>query len=101
MATKKIEEIGTHPTFVSLFPINGKLLTEIEQDMRNGNYDFSQPIILATWKGQKDEICIDGHTRLQAPKNLGIEEVPVFVNEFDTEQEAFESPLSYSATAAI
>jgi ParB-like chromosome segregation protein Spo0J len=91
--TKKPEEIQTHPTFESLFPINGKLLHEIEKDMRNGNYDFSQPIILATWKGQKEETCIDGHTRLRAAINAGIEEVPVFSHEFDTEQEAVEKAI--------
>ncbi len=44
MATKKIEEIKTHPAFASLFPINDRLLHEIEKDMRDGNYDFSNQL---------------------------------------------------------
>jgi ParB-like chromosome segregation protein Spo0J len=93
MATKKIEEIKTHATFESLFAINDELLAKIEQDMRDGRYDFSQPIILATWEGQEEPVCIDGHTRLKAAKKIGIEEVPVWLHEFDTEQEAFEKAI--------
>ncbi len=93
MATKKIEEIKTHATFESLFTINDELLAKIEQDMRDENYDESQPIMLATWEGQKEPVCIDGHTRLKVANNVGIEEVPVFVHEFDTEQEAFEKAI--------
>jgi hypothetical protein len=89
----KIEEIKTHPTFESLFPINPTVLAKIEQDMRDGRYDRSQPIILATWKGQEEPVCIDGHTRLQAAINTGIEEVPVWLHEFDTKEEAIEKAI--------
>jgi hypothetical protein len=91
--TKNPEEIKTHPTFESLFPIKPDLLEKIEQDMRDGRYDHSQPIILATWEGQEEPICIDGHTRLKAAINVGIEEVPVYVHEFNTEQEALEKTI--------
>jgi hypothetical protein len=87
------KEINTHPTFESLFPINSAVLEKIEQDMRDGKYDHSQPIILATWAGQSEPVCIDGHTRRQAAKNLGIEEVPVWLHEFDTEEEAIEKAI--------
>jgi hypothetical protein len=90
MATKKIEEIKTHATFESLFTINDELLAKIEQNMRDENYDFSQPIILATWQGQNEPVCIDGHTRLKAATNAGIEEVSVYSYEFETEEDAFE-----------
>ena len=93
MNMKNPEEIKTHPTFESLFPINAKLLEKIEQDMRDGSYDISQPIILATWEGQKEPVCIDGHTRLRAAKNAGLEEVPIFTHEFDTEQEAVDKAI--------
>ena len=36
MDMKKPEEIKTHPTFESLFPINPAVLAKIEQDMRDG-----------------------------------------------------------------
>lgn len=93
MDMKKPEEINTHPSFESLFPINPTVLGKIEQDMRDGRYDFSQPIILATWEGQEEPVCIDGHTRLKAAKNSGIEEVPVWLHEFDTEEEAVEKTI--------
>ncbi len=83
MKTRRPNEIKTHPTFESLFPINPALLEKIEQDMRQGTYDLSQPIILATWEGQTEPVCIDGHTRLQAAINVEIEHVPVWIHEFD------------------
>jgi ParB-like chromosome segregation protein Spo0J len=93
MDTKETEEIKTHPAFEALFPINPALLEKIQQDMRDGSYDFSQPIILATWEGQKEPVCIDGHTRLQAAINAGIEQVPVWLHEFVTEEEALEKAI--------
>jgi hypothetical protein len=90
MATKKIEEIKTHPLFEGIFSINDELLAKIEQNMRDENYDDSQHIILATWKGQEEPVCIDGHTRLKAANNVGIEEVSVYSYEFETEEDACE-----------
>jgi hypothetical protein len=90
MATKRIEEIKAHSLFEGLFTINDKLLSKIEQNMRDENYDDSQPIILATWEGQDDPVCIDGHTRLKAATKAGIEEVPFYSYEFETEEDAFE-----------
>ena len=92
----KVEEIKTHPTFESLFTINGELLAKIEQNMRDENYDDSQPIILATWQGQDESVCIDGHTRLKAAKNIGIEEIPVFVHEFDSGDNSGDTILNSS-----
>lgn len=89
----KIEKIKTHATFESLFPINQKVLEKIQQDMRDGRYDGSQPVILATWEGQKEPVCIDGHTRLRAASSAGLTEVPVWFHEFDTEQEALEKAI--------
>jgi hypothetical protein len=90
MATRKIEEIKTHSLFQGLFTINGDLLAKIEQNMRDENYDDSQPIILATWEGQDQPVCIDGHTRLKAANNAGIEEISVYSYEFEAEEDAFE-----------
>jgi hypothetical protein len=88
MDTMSPREIHTHESFKALFPINPELLAKIENDMREGTYDLSQPVILATWKGQKEPVCIDGHTRLRAAINVGVEEVPIWIHEFDSEQEA-------------
>jgi hypothetical protein len=90
MTTRKPEDIKTHPLFEGLFTINGELLAKIEQNMREENYDDSQPIILATWEGQEEPVCIDGHTRLKAAINGGIREIAVYPYEFETEEDAFE-----------
>ncbi len=93
MATMNPNGIKTHETFSSLFPINQELLAKIEADMRQQNYDYSQPVILATWNGQNEPVCIDGHTRLQGAINAGIESVPVFTHEFDDEHDALEKAI--------
>ncbi|WP_157212275.1 hypothetical protein [Desulfomonile tiedjei] len=90
ITTRRIEEIETHPLFEGLFMINKNLLAKIEQNMREENYDDSQPIILGTWPGQDNPVCIDGHTRLKAATNVGIKEVFVCSYEFETEEGAFE-----------
>jgi ParB family transcriptional regulator, chromosome partitioning protein len=70
-----------------------KLFKKIGKDMREGTYDLSQSVILATWNGQKEPVCIDGHTRLKAAINAGIEELPVSTHEFDTEEEAIKKAI--------
>ena len=93
MDTRSPREIQTHESFEALFPTNPELLEKIENDMREGTYDLSQPVILATWKGQKEPVCIDGHTRLKAAIKVGIEGVPFWIHEFDSEQEAMEHAI--------
>lgn len=93
MQTMNPKDIQTHPTFSSLFPMNPEILDAITDDMRNGRYDRSQPIILARWEGQEDPVCIDGHTRLKAAVASGIEEVPVFLHEFMTEEDALNKSI--------
>jgi hypothetical protein len=95
--TKNPKEIGRHKTFMNLFPMNEELLKKIEEDMKENQYDDSQPIILATWEGQEEPVCIDGHTRLQAAINAGIDHVPVFSHELDTEDEALEKAILLQA----
>ncbi len=87
------EEVKTHETFRALFPIRPELLTVIEEDMKTWEYDESQPIVLATWEGQSEPVCIDGHIRLQAAKNAGIMEVPVYEQEYSCEEAAIEHAI--------
>jgi len=89
------KDIKTHPTFRELFPIKPEILKSIEEDMKAQLYGFdpAQPVILATWEGQGEPVCLDGHTRIQAAINVGIKEIPVWVCEFDAEQEAFEHSI--------
>jgi hypothetical protein len=97
MAFINPNEIKTHPTFENLFPIKPELLARIEADMKAGNYDNSQTVILATWEGQNEPVCVDGHTRIQAAKNVGIEEIPTKTCEFETENEALEYAIRLQA----
>jgi len=93
METMNPKEIKTHPTFESLFPINREVLARIEKDLRNGYYDDSQPIILGTWEGLPHSVVLDGHTRLKAFKNAGLEFVYVCEYEFNTEQDALDHAI--------
>lgn len=82
--------VKLHSDFLSIFEIKSQVLEKIEEDMRTRSYGFdpSQPVILGTWDGQKEPVCLDGHTRLQAAINAGFDQVPVFTHEFDTKEEA-------------
>jgi len=88
------KEIKTDPVFEKLFSMDEDLLRIIEQDMQENGFDISHPIALGTWEGQKEPICIDGHTRLQAAINVGIQEVPVWIREdLGTEWDALECAI--------
>ncbi len=93
MDTRKVSEIQKHPIFEDLFPIRPEILEKIEQDMRAGNCDLSQPVILGMWKGRKEPVLIDGHTRLKAAINAGVEELPIWIHQFDSEQEAIQKAI--------
>ncbi len=87
------KEIKTHQHFEDLFPIKLELLEKIEEGMKEWEYDKSQPIIVGTWEGQDEPVCIDGHTRLLAALNVGITEVPVYEYEYDDEETAIEHAI--------
>jgi len=80
----KISAIITRPPFNELFTISPAVLENIKLAMAEGGYDQSQPIVL--WEGEN--VVIDGHTRLQAAKEVGLKEIPVFHKNFADEDEA-------------
>jgi len=87
----KISQIKTEKPFEGLFPIDLKILRAVQDDMAENGYDRSQPIVL--WeRGQNDYVMLDGHTRLIAARNLGIEDIPEYYQDFDDEEKA----LSYA-----
>jgi hypothetical protein len=90
MDRMKPTEIETHETFTSLFPIKKEVLSKIEEHIKESQFLISHPLDLAKWGDLMEPVCIDGHTRLQAAKNLGLEEVPVITHELDSEDEALE-----------
>ena len=81
---KLISSIKTSETFKKLFPINEALLDTITTDMKENGFDEAQPLLV--WKEQ--EVLIDGHTRLQAAIDAGLQQVPVYQKSFQEEAEA-------------
>jgi hypothetical protein len=67
-----------------VFTIQEKALKDIEQKIRENGYDRSQPLVI--WEGKN--ILLDGHTRLEAIKELGFEEAPVTELEFESMEDA-------------
>ncbi|MGQ9689194.1 MAG: hypothetical protein ACUVXF_10470 [Desulfobaccales bacterium] len=80
----KPEQIKTADPFASLFAINPQDLDGVQEDMLKNGFDGSQPLTI--WAEQA--VLIDGHTRLAAAKNLGLEEVPVYEKSFADEDAA-------------
>jgi protein gp37 len=80
----KVSAIITRPPFNELFTISPAVLENIKLAMAEGGYDQSQPIVL--WEGEN--VVIDGHTRLQAAREVGLDDIPVFYKRFADEGEA-------------
>ena len=80
----KIAAIITRSPFNELFSINPAVLENIEQAMTEAGYDHSQPIIV--WEGEN--VVVDGHTRLQAAREVGLEDIPVYLKNFENEDAA-------------
>jgi len=82
--TMKVSEIVTKAPFNALFNIDPVVREKVKADMKEKGFDKAFPLIL--W----GNILIDGHTRFYIALDLGIEEVPVEVKEFEDQQEALE-----------
>lgn len=81
---RKISELNVQDPFASIFPIGNETLDSIRQDMETNGFDPVFPIIV--W--EKENVVVDGHTRLAAAKAVGLEEVPVLSREFENEDDA-------------
>src|SRR6056297_544798 len=81
---KLISSIKTSDTFKKLFPINEVLLDTITTDMKENGFDESQPLLI--WR--EEGVLIDGHTRLQAAIDAGLQQVPVYEKSFQGAAEA-------------
>jgi len=81
-----IETINTAAPFCELFPVSETLKTEIAEDMKKNGFDASKPLVI--WQGKN--LLIDGHTRLLAAKEVGIQDVTVNERNFADEDEAVE-----------
>ena len=81
-----ISEIITAEPFDKIFPIDKSVLTSVIMDMREIGFDDCHPIII--WQGKK--IVIDGHTRLEAARLVGLQDIPVVERPFRDEDAAVE-----------
>jgi protein gp37/ParB-like chromosome segregation protein Spo0J len=69
--------------FSKIFRINPETLEEITKSMQAaGKFDSAFPIV--TWRG----VVIDGHTRLEAAKRAGLDDVAVLEREFESDHDA-------------
>jgi ParB family chromosome partitioning protein len=78
--------IKTSEPFISLFPVRKEVLNLIIGSMTDRGYDPSQPIII--WRER--DVLIDGHTRLQSAKSVGIKNVPAVYASFEDENSVIE-----------
>ena len=77
-----VGRLETRKPFSNLFPIKETTLKQITARMRESGFQNLHP--LCVWRTDKP-VVLDGHTRLQAARQLGITEVPVVQMDFDDE----------------
>jgi len=80
----RIAEIVIDPEISKIFAICEKNIGEITRKIKTAGYDRSQPV--AVWKGEN--ILLDGHTRLAAAKEAGLDEIPAVEMEFGDREDA-------------
>jgi ParB family chromosome partitioning protein len=81
------------PPFQGLYQIDPGVLERITAHMRANGYDNGQPITV--WRhelenGEEERVVVDGHTRLQAARDLGLLEVTVVYRSFSSTRAALE-----------
>lgn len=84
MTTISPDELSIRPPFSVIFDIEPRTLEAVTVSMRVIGYDHSKPINV--WRN--GNVILDGHTRQQAAINAGIEDVPIYLHDFATEDEA-------------
>ena len=92
----KISDIEYHDEFKSLFSIDENLLSRIKNSIKENRYDNSQPVhiwLSTDESGNTHHYLIDGHTRVKASEQAGLETVPYFEHKFHTFEEAYKYVL--------
>jgi ParB family chromosome partitioning protein len=85
-----VASIKLSPVFQELFPIKSQDLEGIIDLMKKQGYDNSQPVHI--WA--EEQVLIDGHTRLEAAKQVGLYDIPVYEHFFESEEKAVEYALN-------
>lgn len=81
---RKPASIKTSEPFNIIFPIKPHILASVTESMGRDGFDSAEPLV--AWNG----IIVDGHTRLEAALDAGIELIPVVEKEFQDEDAALE-----------
>jgi ParB family chromosome partitioning protein len=87
------DTLTQRPPFQGLYQIDPDVLERITSHMRANGYDNGQPITV--WRheledGEEERVVVDGHTRLQAARDLGLLEVTVVYRSFSSTRAALE-----------
>jgi ParB family chromosome partitioning protein len=72
-------DVVEEPEIKAIFKIHDNTLESVVGSMKENGFDRAEPIVL--WKGKN--CVVDGHTRLEAARKTGIEEIPVIEKEFE------------------
>ena len=85
-----VEQIQLDPKgeFQKLFPINESDLGNIVESMKKKGFPKHQHLLVATIVEEGVTILVDGHTRLKAAQEAGIDEVPIYEITAETRKEA-------------
>lgn len=82
----RTDSIKTDPDLASVFPIRAAELDAIGESMRERGFDQAEPIVLWSEEG----VLVDGHTRLAAAKQAGLDRVYVDERSFEDKRAALE-----------
>lgn len=82
------ENITVNETLSKTFSINEKTFNDIKESIEKEGFRKEEPIVIAQLKDGTVLGVADGHTRLKAAKELGLDEVYVTYRTFETLEEA-------------
>lgn len=82
------ETITVNETLSKTFSINEKTFNDIKESIEKEGFRKEEPIVIAQLKDGTVLGVADGHTRLKAAKELGLEEVYVTYRTFETLEDA-------------
>jgi ParB family chromosome partitioning protein len=77
-------DIVIDPEISRIFVKKEKLIAEIAANMKKNGYDKSQPLVIT----REGHILVDGHTRLAAAQQAGLDEVPAVETGFTNMEDA-------------
>lgn len=94
------DDIRIDDDFAELFSTDSTLIDEIAKSMGEEGYNPNRPLDMAIILSEEDTkdspILIEGHQRLLAAKQAGIDEVPVYIHTFDTRNDALKAAIEYN-----